>query len=171
MKTAENKPKKFLSRAKYYVGLMLIIIIILIWHYGKMHFIEQNIEKEKRAMVSNFELKLESMKAEHLQLTAKTFSWAIRSELLRDNTDQINQFFNEFIKTPGILKLQLINSENSVIEISTDEKDVGTQNTDYINIKSQETSIESSHLKIVTPISGMNKQIGIFILEATNLDN
>lgn len=171
MKTTDTKPKHFLNRAKYYIGLFLIIIIILIWHFSKIHFLEKNTEKEKLGIVNKYEIKLDSLNAVHLQLTAKAFSWAIRSELIRGNTDQINQFFNEFIKTPGILKLQLINTENSVIEISTDEKDVGTQNIDYINIKSQKTIIETSELKIVTPISGMNKQIGVFILEANNLED
>jgi hypothetical protein len=171
MKTTDIKPTHFLNKAKYYLGLILIIIILLVWHYSAMHLLEKNTEKEKLEIISKYELKLDSLNAIHLQLTAKTFSWAIRSELIRGNTDQINQFFNEFIKTPGILKLQLINTENSVIEISTDEKDVGTNTADYVNIKGQETILETSELKIVTPISGMNKQIGVFILVANNLNN
>jgi hypothetical protein len=168
MKTTDNNQKQFLNRAKYYLGLILIIVIILIWHYSKMHFYEKSTENEKLAITNKYELKIDSLNAVHLQLTAKALSWAIRSELIRGNKDQINQFFNEFIKTPGILKLQLITTENSTIEISTDKKDVGTQNVDYINIKSQETNIETLKLRIVTPISGMNKQIGVFILEANN---
>ncbi len=169
MKTTDGKPKNFLNRSKYYLGLILIIIIILIWHFSKVYFLEKNTEKEKLEMVTKYEIKLDSLNAKHLQLTAKTLSWAVRSELIRGNTDQINQFFNEFIKTPGIAKLQLINSANSLIDISTDEKDVGIQNIDYINLKSQETILEKSKLKIVTPISGMNKQIAVFILDAYNL--
>jgi hypothetical protein len=171
MKSADNQPKHFLNRSRYYLGLILIIIIILIWHFCKIYFLEKNAEKEKLGIVNKYEIKLDSLNAVHLQLTAKTFSWAIRSELIRGNKDQINQFFNEFIKTPGILKLQLINTENSVIEISTDKKDEGTKNVDYINIKGQETIPGIPELKIVTPISGMNKQIGVFILEANKIKN
>jgi hypothetical protein len=166
MKTADNKPKHFANRAKYYLGLILLIILILAWHFSKTYYLKKNNEKNKLEMVNKYEVKLDSLKAIHLQLTAKTFSWAIRSELIRGNKDQINQLFNELIKTPGIIKLQLINTENSIIEISTDEKDVGTQNIDYINLKTQNTFQESSVMKIVTPISGLNKQIGVFILEA-----
>ncbi len=171
MKTADSKPKTFLNRSKYYLGLILIIIIVLVWHFSKLYFLEKNTEKEKLEIATRYETKLDSLNSAYLQLTAKTFSWAIRSELIRGNKDQINQYFNEFIKTPGILKLQLINTVNSVIEISTDKKDVGTQNTDYINIKSQETIAGLPELKIVTPISGMNNQIGVFILEANKLEN
>ena len=165
MEPTDNKPT-FFSRSKYYLGLILVIIIIVIWHYSTIYFIEKNNEKEKLAMNTNFGIKLDSLKAAQMEMTAKTFSWAIRSELIRGNKDQINQFFNEFIKTPGIMKLQFINSENAKIEISTDKKDEGTRNVDYINLNDQKIISGTPELKIVTPISGMNKQIGVFILEA-----
>jgi hypothetical protein len=168
MKATNNDLLNFLNKKKYYLGLILVIIIILIWNYSKIHFLEKRKEKEKLEMVNNYKIKLDSLNAVHMQLIAKTFSWAIRSELIRGNKDQINQFFNEFVKTPGIIKLQLINPENSVIEISTDKKDEGLRNADYINIKGQETISGLPELKIVTPITGMNKQIGVFILEAKN---
>ena len=165
MEPTDNKPT-FFSRSKYYLGLILVIIIIVIWHYSTIYFIEKNNEKEKLAMNTNFGIKLDSLKAAQMEMTAKTFSWAIRSELIRGNKDQINQFFNEFIKTPGIMKLQFINSENAKIEISTDKKDEGTRNVDYINLNDQKIISGTPELKIVTPISCMNKQIGVFILEA-----
>lgn len=171
MESTENKYLQFIYRKKYYLGLILLLIIILIWHYSKMHSLQKSAEKEKVEIVTKYETKLDSLNAVQLQQTAKAFSWAIRSELIRGNTDQINQFFNEFIKMPGIIKLQLINPESSIIEISTDKKDEGLQNADYNNIKDQETINETSELKIVTPISGMNKQIGVFILIANHLND
>lgn len=169
METTDNKPT-FFSKSKYYLGLILVIIIIVIWHYSTIYFIEKNTEKEKLEMNTNFGLKLDSLNTAQMQLTAKTFSWAIRSELIRGNKDQINQYFNEFIKTPGMIKLQFINSENSKIEISTDKKDEGTRNVDYINLNGQEIISGVPELKVVTPILGMNKQIGVFILEAKKIE-
>ncbi len=165
MKTLDFKPKNFLNRNKYYLALVLILSITVIWHFCQIYLLEKNAEKEKLGVINKYEMKLDSLNIANLQLTAKSFSWAVRSELLRGNTDQINQYFNEFVKTPGILKLQFINSENSVIEISTDKKDEGLINMEYTNIKDQETLVELSELKIISPISGMNKQIGILILE------
>lgn len=170
MKTSNDQPS-FLSRSKYYLGLIIIIIGILIWHFSKIYFIERNTEKEKNEIITKYEVKLDSLNASQMQQTAKVFSWAIRSELIRGNKDQINQYFNEYIKTPGILKLQLINSEDSKIEISTDKKDEGVHNVNYININEQKIISGSPELKIVTPISGMNKQIGVFIMESKKLEN
>lgn len=159
----------FINRAKYYLGLILIIIIILIWGYSKIYFLKKSYKEERHGLITNYETKIDNINVTNMQLTAKAFSWAIRSELIRENNDQISQFFDEFIKTPGILKLQLINTENSTIEISTDKKDVGLPNTDYIDIKKQETISGFSEMRIITPISGMNNQIGIFILDANKI--
>lgn len=165
MKTTNNKLLHFLNKQKYYLTLILIIAILLIWNNSKIRSLEKKSEKEKLEIVDNYKMKLDSLNAANMQLLAKTFSWAIRSELIRGNKDQINQLFNEFIKTPGIIKLQLINPAKSVIEISTNKKDEGVRSVDYVNIKGQETISGLSDLKIVTPISGLNNQIGVFILE------
>lgn len=165
MKTTNNKLLHFLNKQKYYLTLILIIAILLIWNNSKIRSLEKKSEKEKLEIVDNYKMKLDSLNAANMQLLAKTFSWAIRSELIRGNKDQINQLFNEFIKTPGIIKLQLINPAKSVIEISTNKKDEGVRSVDYVNIKGQETISGLSDLKIITPISGLNNQIGVFILE------
>lgn len=169
MESNDNKPT-FFSRSKYYLGLIVIIIALVIWHYSSIYFTEKNTEKEKIEMKNSFGLKLDSLNTTKMQLTAKTFSWAIRSELIRGNKDQINQFFNEFIKTPGIIKLQFINAENSKIEISTDKKDEGTQNGNYAGLNEQQIISGTPNLMIVTPILGMNKQLGVFVLEAKKIE-
>ncbi len=169
MTTTDNRFLHILFRAKYYLGLIIAIIIILIWHFFKIDSLEKSTETERLGIINRYEIKLDSLNEANLQQTAKTFSRAIRGELLRGNKEQINQYFNEFIKTPGIIKLQLINTENSVIEISTDKKYEGTKNVDYVNIKGQEIVTGLQELRIVTPISNMNNFIGIFILEANKM--
>lgn len=170
MKTTNNKFSHFLNKQKYYLGLILIIIGMLIWNYCKIHSIEKNNEKEKTEIADNYKLQIDSLNITNMQAVAKTFSWAIRGELIRGNKDQINQFFNEFVKTSGIIKLQLINTANSTIEISTDKKDEGLQNTEYNNLKGPETTSNLTEYKIATPILGLNKQIAVFILEAKKIE-
>lgn len=165
MEATDNKPT-FFSRSKYYLGLIVVIIALVIWHFSSIYFIEKNTEKEKVTMSTNFAIKVDSINATRMAMAAKTLSWAIRSELIRDNKDQINQFFDEFIKSPGIIKLQFINAENSKIEISTDKKDEGTQNGNYADLNEQKIMSGTPNLMIVTPILGMNKQLGVFVLKA-----
>ncbi|MDD4148907.1 MAG: hypothetical protein PHE33_02650 [Bacteroidales bacterium] len=164
----ENKFMKFVWKHKYYAGLILVIFIISLWSFIKISLLKKDFNKQKQEITSTYELRLDSLNSERLLLTAKTFSWAIRSELLRDNQEQINQFFNEFIKNPDIIKLQLINPETFVIEISTDKKDEGETNMSYKFINEQVIKKDSTDFLIITPITGLNKKIGVFVMQFKN---
>ena len=164
----ENKFMKFIWKHKYYAGLILVIFIISFWSFIKISLLKNDFNKQKQQITSTYELRLDSLNSERLLLTAKTFSWAIRSELLRDNQEQIDQFFNEFIKNPDIIKLQLINPETFVIEISTDKKDEGETNMSYKFITEQVIKKDSTDFLIITPITGLNKKIGVFVMQFKN---
>lgn len=162
----ESKFKKFILRHKFDVSLIILILIIVGWALIKMAVIKNDFSKEKEQIITNYELKIDSLNSDRLVLTAKTFSWAIRGELLRENNDQIDQFFKDFIKNPDIIKLQLIDPTTSEVILSTDKKDEGTTQAGLNMIDSQTVRKEASSLYIVTPISGLNKKIGIFVLQA-----
>lgn len=164
-----NKIWRYILSKIYYAGLVLIILIICLWALTKISILKNNYETDKSAIINKYELKLDSLNIDRMQLTAKTLSWALRGELIRDNKEQINQYFMEFVKNPNIGKLQFINAENSIIEISTDKKDEGTINSEYGKIDSQIISTDSIQYKIVTPITGLNKKIGFLIININNL--
>ncbi|MDO7170674.1 hypothetical protein [Mariniflexile sp. AS56] len=184
MKTTENKPDSiesntktpskigvFLKKHKYYVLLIVLLMSSIIWHYASMALLRNSFTTEKASIESTYKLKLDSLNSNRLQLTAKTFSWAIRSELLRENTDQVNQFFNDFIKNESIEKLQFIDSETNTITISTDKKDEGLVDSKFTNTINQEVIKDSTYFQLVTPITGLNKRIGVFVMKVKKLDN
>jgi hypothetical protein len=161
----ESKFKKFVLRHKFNLSLILLALIILGWALIKIALLENEFKKEKQQITTNYELKIDSLNSERLLLTAKTFSWAIRSELLRENNEQINQYFNDFIKNPDIIKLQLINPTTSVVDLSTDKKDEGTIAPNLNLTESQIIRDDASGFYIITPISGLNSKIGIFVMQ------
>ncbi|MDD2345208.1 MAG: hypothetical protein PHY85_03590 [Bacteroidales bacterium] len=167
----ENKFKKFLFKHKYYLGLILIIIVVVLWALIKISILKSSFNKEKSQIITNYELKLDSLNSNRFLLTAKTFSWAIRSELLRENKDQVNQFFNDFIKNTDVIKLQLINPETSIVEISTDKKDEGVKMPINTAIEDQVVNVNPTDFQIITPISGLNNQIGIFVMKIKKLNH
>lgn len=167
----ENKILAFLLDKKYYVGLALLVLVVMAWSTFRIKSLQSNFNNEKETIIHSYELKLDSLNIDRMQLTATTLSWAIRGELLRNNKEQINQYFNEFVKTPGIIKLQLINSEDGLIEISTDKKDEGIKTNKYANINNQVVESDSVQSTIITPITGLNNKIGIFTITIKNLKN
>lgn len=165
----ESKIWKFIMKHKTFSALLLVIIVLLAWAFIKMSLMESDFNDEKAQIVTNYEMKLDSLNSERLKLTASTFSWAIRSELLRENKEQINQYFNEFIKNPDITKLQLINPETSIVELSTDKKDIGNKVITFNAVQKQTIVTDSTDFQIVTPITGLNKKLGIFVMEVNKL--
>ena len=88
---------------------------------------------------------------------------------MRNNKEQISQYFNEFVKKPNIVKLQFINPDNGIIEISTDKKDEGTKTNQYLNINEQLVESDSLQSNFITPITGLNHKIGILSISMKNL--
>ena len=75
-------------------------------------------------------------------------------------------FFYDFIKSPQIEKLQYINSDNSTIELSTNKKEEGLIATsDFFKTNDQLTKSDSTSFKIATPIMGLNKKLGVVVIE------
>lgn len=163
-----KKPSKiweFIKKHKLNTALVAVILILLAWHYVSVFSLKSKFNKEKTTIETTYKLKLDSLNSSRLQLTAKTFSWAIRSELLRDNSEQVNQFFNDFIKNPDIEKLQFINAETNIIDISTDKKDEGTTDSKFVNIADQTVSQDSTSIELATPITGLNTKMGVFVMK------
>ena len=165
----KNKLLAFVLKNKYYVGLVIIILVIYTWSSLKLKSLQNNFQNEKATIINSYELQLDSLNIERMQLIATTLSWAIRGELLRNNKEQISQYFNEFVKKPNIVKLQFINPDNGIIEISTDKKDEGTKTNQYLNINEQLVESDSLQSNFITPITGLNHKIGILSISMKNL--
>ena len=164
----EKKPKKnviatFLWKYKIPVFLILIIGGIVFYYNLRFNSIESTHLEEMSSTIQNYNLQIDSIQISSLTQTVKVFSWAIRSEMIRNNIEQVNQFFLAFIKEKGVERIDLINPESALIILSTDMKQEGITISDA-NILRAESTIavqDSVALRIVSPIMGLEKKIGI----------
>jgi hypothetical protein len=62
------------------------------------------------------------MRVKHLEFATEVFSWSVRSELLRENTENLNQLLTVFFKESGVDLVQLINPEDKMVVLSSDNK-------------------------------------------------
>ncbi|GFZ91452.1 hypothetical protein GCM10011531_23950 [Aquaticitalea lipolytica] len=158
--------KDFLLKHIVKVILLLLVIVVFIWSRIQISSLKSDFNQQKTEITKKYELKLDSLNIARMELTAKTFSWAVRSELQRQNKEQVELFFYDFIKSPQIEKLQYINSDNSTIELSTNKKEEGLIATsDFFKTNDQLTKSDSTSFKIATPIMGLNKKLGVVVIE------
>ena len=171
-KVEVKQPSKiwvFIKKNKYYAILILLLLISIAYHFISTQILKNSFTNEKTTIENTYRIKLDSINSNRLQLTAKTFSWAIRSEMLRENSEQVNQFFNDFVKNEDIIKLQYINATTHEIQISTDKKDEGVVNPTYKDINEQTISQDSTSIELATPINGLNTKLGIFVMKVRSL--
>jgi len=157
----------FIKNHKMVSTLLLALVVVFLWAIIKMYFMENSFEKQTAEMKSAYENKIDSLTASQLVLTSKVFSWAIRSELTRENKEQVNQFFLSFIKEPGVNKVEYVDAATAKVTLSTDKKDEGTVFTDQVSLMTTETINfkNDSVLNVISPVMGLNNKMGILIIE------
>ncbi len=177
----DNSTNKFLDFVKkniVAVLLALILITVLIWYSVKMNTNEKQYEKEKTelviksenersALITKYESEKDSLQIKNLESSSKIFSWSVRSELLRNNTENLNQLLNAFVKESGADLVQLIDPKTNIITLSSDKKFEGAeyaQKIDY-GLTEQHTVVKEDGIKIITPVMGLNSALGILIVQ------
>ena len=166
MRTRSRITQFFLDR-KFYLMLILIIGIVFIWAKIRMNQIEKESDETKRQLIENYEFTIDSLNIENIEMTMKVFTWAIRSEMLRENIDQVNQFFITLVQEPTIVNLKVVDPENLEIIISTDKKEEGLFYKDEGLIRTNDIVVnkDSTILRVINPIMGLNRKLGVLVAE------
>jgi L-lactate utilization protein LutC len=152
---------------KMVFSLLFALIVVFLWAIIKMKIMENRFEKQTTELKKEYESKIDSLTTKQLDLTSRVFSWAVRSELTRENKEQVNQFFLSFIKEPGIKKVEYVDAANSRVILSTDKKDEGTVYSNQVAVMTDETIhfTNDSILNVITPVMGLNSKLGILVIE------
>lgn len=168
-KEKEKKPSKlgaFILKHKLVFSLLFALIVVFLWAVIKMSIMEKRFEKQLTEQTSMYETRIDSLTAGHLELTSKMLSLAVRSELTRNNKEQVNLFFLNLIREPGVQKVMLVDAATSKVLISTDKKDEDTYFADPV-LATEKTVHHSSNstLRVVSPVMGLNNKIGVLVIE------
>ncbi|MBK5193345.1 MAG: hypothetical protein JJE07_09040 [Flavobacteriaceae bacterium] len=160
----------FIKKNIVSVLLVLALIVILIWFSAKNSENNRQFEKEKTSLIATYESEKDSLQIVNLEAAAKIFSWSVRSELLRNNTENLNQLVNAFVKESGADLVQLIDPETNKIILSSDKKFEGSEYAQKIDfgLKEPHTLKEDGGIKIITPVMGLNTALGILIIQINN---
>lgn len=147
--------------------LVTIIIVMFLWFSIKINNQQKSHNKEVSELISTYETKIDSINLRNIEFSTKVFSWSVRSEMIRNNNENIDQLFNTFVRESDASLLQLFNPSTNTISISTDKKTEGTRFSipNHVTLSSEQTIIEDNLIRILIPITGMNERIGILNVE------
>jgi len=158
--------RTFISRHTGVFVLLCLLIAVVIVAFIRIKLLERSFNKQRETLLVQYQTKVDSVLQSDRLTTVKVFSWAVRSELIRDNRDQVNQFFMNFIKEPGVKKIKLIDPVSAKAIISTDKKEEGLVFADPA-IFTEEIAIRhrDSVTQIISPVMGLNEKIGVLVIE------
>jgi Ca2+/Na+ antiporter len=157
----------FIVSNKAAIVLAVLLIVVFIWLSVKLRITRKNFNNEKTQLTTQYESKIDTLQINHLEFATEVFSWSVRSELLRNNTENLNQLLTVFVKKSGADLVYLIKPEDKMVLLSSDKKHEGSPYTGDLNFELNTSTIlkEDGIVKIITPVMGLNSKIGILIVE------
>jgi hypothetical protein len=157
----------FIKNNKAASVLATLLIIVLIGFVVKMRINESNFNNEKMQLITTYESTIDSLQIAQLEFATRVFSWSVRSELLRNNTENLSQLLTVFVKESSADLVQLITPEDKIVLLSSDKKFEGSSYAGNLDVDIKESMVlsEESHVKIITPVMGFNSMIGVLVVE------
>ena len=163
-KNTEEKPKKK-SWFKQNVGatIVMIIMLIAIIFLGINLMVKQKQHKEEIADVNAKNTALvDSLKKDNFTWLTKVFTWTVRSEMLRENLEQVKLYSQEFIKYQYVDNIKVVDPSGRVI-FSTDMKDQNVI-TEWSNIQKLAVIQQDNKIIIAAPVLGNNIILGAVVI-------
>lgn len=173
-----------LGRVRLPLWLALVVLLgllaVLGWQQWVLHRAEAAAETERQAvrgqfdaeraaLLDGFRARAEADADEARRQFGTALAWAVRGEMIRNNFDQIDQFFTEVVKLPHTERALLADSTGKV-RVSTDRRDLGAALTARVPVEmtledavTVRAAADGTRL-LVVPIMGLNSRLGTVVV-------
>ncbi|HEX7366429.1 MAG TPA: hypothetical protein VF273_04995 [Pelobium sp.] len=146
----------------------IIILVLLVMGVGVYFFKDYQLNHLKKDLSAQADTALLNQNNAMLKMSAKPLVWAVRSEMLRNNLDEINVFNTDLVKEKNVMEVTLLNAVGKIIN-STDKKLEGTMAQEpYLNYLKTDSvkvfALTDSTSRLVAPVMGYQSKLGVLIL-------
>lgn len=161
----EDKP--FWKRHFLKLLLLLLLVVSTAWGYfGKRQAIaeyETKITNLKEVHQSD----VRNLKAEQIKHLSNTLALAIRSEMIAENLNQVDQYFLQTVRMFDVERILLVNQETGMVILSTNKKDEETKfgGESLVTANKSIQKMYNNSLYTATPIMGLNSQLAVLIIQ------
>ncbi|THF65539.1 hypothetical protein E6C76_08130 [Pseudothauera nasutitermitis] len=162
-----------------WAGLALLVLVLLVfaWKSFAVAAVERNLANERqavaeeRAAIQNetAEALLRASDADHA-LFGTALAWAVRGEMIRNNLDQIDQYFNELVRA-GRIQLVVLANQDGKILVSSDRALIdaplpASLPAELLQVPdvTVQPAANADERRIAIPIQGLNTRLGTVLL-------
>ncbi|RAR47656.1 hypothetical protein [Flavobacterium lacus] len=164
--TAGNQVVNLMKNNKLSLFLVVCSAVVFIGLTLQNSSERKQFEQEKSALVTAHARQIDSLRIEQITFATEVFSWSVRSELLRNNTENLNQLLTVFVQQSGANLVQVITTTDKVILLSSDKKFEGTsvEDTTLLGLSKTTVQREANTVTIMSPIMGFNDKLGVLLV-------
>jgi hypothetical protein len=158
---------------KIMLGIILVLIIMIagiwIWKNRQINNVQKQAKRQNEILETRARKLVIDANVQSMKMLAKPYVWAVRSELLKGNINQVNLYANNMVKEKNFESIVVANEKGTIIS-STDKKNEGTAfstvgKASYLaNDSTIVDNINDSILVMSSPIMGFNNKLGTLII-------
>lgn len=185
----DQAPKRSLAgrlqstKLPVWVSLLLLLALIVVGGWSMIAssanerrsaeervLLSQKLEADLAAARRQMQETISGQTRDMQRLFGTALAWAVRSSMLRNNLDEIDQYFGDLVKNPRIALVLLADAEGTILR-STDRKYLDVQFSSQFPaalLQDADVSIhagESNRVRMVLPIQGLTSRLGTVLLE------
>ncbi|SEQ78446.1 hypothetical protein SAMN05421690_1001140 [Nitrosomonas sp. Nm51] len=168
----EKLPQKQLPM-KYAFVLVGIIIFVFAWKLIAVSKIESDmnkqLENERTLITQQAREHADKQYKKEEERFGQVLAWAVRSELIRNNIDQIGLYLNDIVKQIDADRIVLI-SDSGELLVSTDKRledvkggDLYPQDVINVHEITIKSDVDGKKL-LIAPIADFNKRIAVLVI-------
>ena len=169
-------------RLPLWVSLALLLLLVIVFAWGRItagaaerrlaaerQALAQQVQAERAALQREAQETLARETRDLQQLFGSALAWSVRSALLRNNLDEIDQYFTELVKNPRVTLVLLADNDGKVLRAS-DRKFLETPFGEHFPaeyLKSEGVAVhpgEGRQQRLVLPIQGLTARLGTVLL-------
>lgn len=187
-KPADYRPKPSLlarlqeMRLPLWVSLLLLALLIIVFAWSRFSAgggerrlaeerqqLSQKLESERSAMQHQAQETLARQTQDMQILFGTALAWSVRSAMLRNNFDEIDQYFVDLVKNPRITLALLADVDGRVLRTS-DRKYLDSRFSEHFPaelLRGEDVAIhpdEGNRRRLVLPIQGLTSRLGTVLL-------
>jgi hypothetical protein len=152
------------------VGILIVAFIITVWvlEAQKKRIRSENVTYIDK-LNTYYSKEIRNTTKSQLEVLSKTFVWALRSEILRDNLEQANIYLSYLVKEDRFELIVYADSEG-LIELSSQKKIEGEPfdkhfNIDFLKNENVNIVFEDEKYKVSAPVMGLSHKLGTLYYE------
>jgi hypothetical protein len=159
--------------ARFFIYTLLVLVLVILgmylWKVLAVRSLDKKMDLQRTEMIQKQQMALDIQARDMLRLSALPLAWAVRTEMMRENLSQVDDYFRDFVREEGVLSIFLIDKENKVV-LATNRK-LETQSAGQVVSQTirdaKDIVIENtgSGLRLGVPIMGFKEKMGLLVVD------